>query len=77
MAYMLAVFVFITLAMAAMAVGVIFSNHGIRRSSGGCTALDGRGGKSTCGCGARLGSCRMQIQPLPPSGDETDDGSSK
>ncbi len=50
-------FVAFALVMAAMAVGVIFSNRRIKGSCGGLSSMSDQVGQPLCECGAKPGSC--------------------
>jgi hypothetical protein len=57
MTLLIAAFVAFALVMAAMAVGVIFSDRRIKGSCGGLGAMSDRYGEPMCECGAKPGSC--------------------
>lgn len=57
MTLLIAAFVAFALVMAAMAVGVIFSNRSIKGSCGGLSSMSDRYGQPMCECGAKPGTC--------------------
>ena len=57
MTLLIAAFVAFALVMAAMAVGVIFSDRRIKGSCGGLSSMSDRYGQPVCECGAKPGSC--------------------
>jgi hypothetical protein len=57
MTTLVAAFVAFTLVMAAMAVGVIFSNREIQGSCGGLNNMSDEFGRPMCECGKAPGTC--------------------
>jgi len=57
MTLLVVAFVAFALVMAAMAVGVIFSDRRIKGSCGGLSSMSDRYGQPMCECGAKPGSC--------------------
>lgn len=57
MTFWVAAFIAFALVMAAMAVGVIFSDRRIKGSCGGLSSMSDSYGQPMCECGAKPGSC--------------------
>lgn len=73
MSELLAAFLIFGLVMAAMAVGVIFSNRTIKGSCGGLGALAAKVGLSLCECGGDPGLCKKNREGAEGTVEETEE----
>ena len=73
MSELLAAFLIFGLVMAAMAVGVIFSNRTIKGSCGGLGALAAKVGLSLCECGGDPEQCKKNKEGAEGTVEETEE----